>query len=75
MAAGDNVIMDGEEDQMDGGANQDEQDALNDSQGESPDGGNNEDQQQQQEEIVMDAEQEYAQMDYRICGELSKWSL
>lgn len=28
--------------------------------------------QTQPENVQMDAEQEYAQMDYRICGELSK---
>jgi len=38
------------------------------SQGDSPDGGVEE----QQEAMQMDPEQEYAQMDYRICGELSK---
>lgn len=36
------------------------------SQGDSPDGGVEE----QQEAMQMDPEQEYAQMDYRICGEL-----
>ena len=68
MAAGDNVIMGGDEQQQDVSEGADGQAQ---SQGDSPDG--RDAQQQQQEQMPMDAEQEYAHMDYRICGELSKY--
>ena len=65
--AGDNVIMSGNTDNPSPEENDGMMatDALNAS--------GNEGENQPADEIVqMDAEQEYAQMDYRICGELSK---
>ena len=70
MAAGDDVILSGAEQNISPG-DQAEGDAFNESQDQESPEMNNE--QAPPENVQMDAEQEYAQMDYRICGELSKW--
>ena len=69
IAAGDDVILSGGEQNI-SPDQQAEGDAFNESgEQDSPDIN---DEQAPQQNLQLDAEQEYAQMDYRICGELSK---
>ena len=67
--AGDNIVMGGEAEENAEGEDQAmDRDELGQSQGDQQQTGAN----QQVVGMPMDAEQEYAEMDYKICGELCK---